>query len=149
MAGDRAAWDRGHSTVGVYIAEMANAQAATRTSPARGWLPWRRRPLRRASDPTMLLGYAGPLTAGSAFAVVIGVILALTGSESLAPVAFTLSSVVAIGLLGGARRADTAARPDFQPDRTARSRRVLVAIIVLAVIGSGLSAWTIAAELAR
>lgn len=97
----------------------------------------------------MLLGYAGPLTAGSAAAVVVGVALALTRSDALAPVAFTLSSVVAIGLLGGARRADTAARPDHQPDRSARSRRVLVAIVALAVIGSGLSAWTIAAELAR
>ncbi|MDZ7679132.1 MAG: hypothetical protein U5K29_11330 [Acidimicrobiales bacterium] len=127
--------------------------ARARTAPATtGWgahLPWRRRPLRRTSDPTLLLGHAGPLTTGSVAAVVVGVALALTMSRTLAPYAFTLSSVVAVGLLGAARRADVALRPDNQPDRSARSRRAAAAVVVLALIGTGLSAWTIALDVAR
>lgn len=107
---------------------------------------WRRprHPLRRANDPTLLVGDASPLTAASVVAVVVGVGLALTMSSLLAPVAFTLSSVVAMGLLVAARRADIATRPDYQPDRSPRSRRALVAIVLLALLGTSVSAWTLA-----
>ena len=105
--------------------------------------------LRRASDPTLLVGYARPLTRGAVAAVLVGVAMALSGSAPLRPVAFSLSSVVTIGLLGAARRADTAARPDHQPDRSTRTRLATLAIVVLATIGTGVSAWSLAADLAR
>ena len=111
--------------------------------------PRGRRPLRRATDPTLLLGDARPLTVAAAIAAMAGAVLAATSSTTLAPVAFTLSSVVTVGLLAGARRTDILARPDFAPDRSARTRRVLAAIVVLAVVGTVWSAWTITAELAR
>lgn len=81
--------------------------------------------------------------------MVVGSLMALTMRSSLAPFAFTLSSVVAVGLLGGARRVDTSTRPDYRSDRSPRTQRVLAAVMVLAVIGTAASAWTIAAELAR
>lgn len=105
--------------------------------------------MRRASDPTLLLGYAGPLTAASAAAAVVGGLLAVAGPTATMPLAFTLSSVVAIGLFGAARRVDTAARPDFRPDRSARSRRVAAAILTLAVVGTAVSSWSLALDFAR
>jgi hypothetical protein len=97
----------------------------------------------------MLLGYARPLTLASIVAVVAGAALAISGSTTLAPVALVLSSVVAIGLLGSARRADIASRSDFTPDRSPRTRRIVAAIVVLAVVGAVWSAWTMTAEWAR
>lgn len=102
----------------------------------------RRRPLRRATDPTLVLGVARPLTLGAAVAAMVGSVLAVL--ELVLPVAFVLSSVVAIGLFAAARRVDILARPDLTPDRTTRSRRVLVAIWVLAVVGTVWSSWLLA-----
>ncbi len=82
-------------------------------------------------------------------AAVAGVLLALLGPSATVPLAFTLSSVVAVGLYGAARRTDTAARPDFRPDRSARSRRVGVAILALAVVGTAVSSWSLALDFAR
>lgn len=97
----------------------------------------------------MLVGQVRVLTAGSVVAAGLGVVLAALRSETWAPLAFTSSSVVAVGLLVAARRADTASRPDVKPDRTARTVRVLVAVLVLAALGTVVSAWTIAGDLAR
>lgn len=102
----------------------------------------RRRPLRRATDPTLVLGDARPLTVGSALAAIAGSLLAVL--DVARPVALVLSSVVAIGLYAGARRFDILARPNLTPDRTARSRRVVVAIWALAVLGTVWSAWNLA-----
>lgn len=97
----------------------------------------------------MLVGQARVLTAGSVVAAAVGLILALVGSDDLAPLAFTSSSVVAIGLLGSARRADTAVRLDARPDRSPRTLRVLAAVLVLALAGTIIAAWTVAGDLAR
>lgn len=105
--------------------------------------------LRRASDPTLLDGPVRPLTRGAVFAALIGVLLALLGPSQAQPLAFTLASVVTIGLLGAARRADTAGRPDHQPDRSSRTRLATSGIVALAVLGTVLSAWSIAGSLAR
>lgn len=105
--------------------------------------------LRRASDPTLLDGPARPLTRGAVFAALIGVILAMVGPSQSQPVAFTLSSVVTVGLLGAARRADTAGRPDNQPDRSLRTRLATTGIVALALLGTALSAWSIAGDMAR
>ena len=95
----------------------------------------------------MLLGDARPLTVGAAVAAMAGCLLA--AFEVLTPVAFVLSSVVAVGLLTGARRIDILMRPDFAPDRSTRSRRALAAILVLVVVGTVWSAWTLALEWSR
>lgn len=97
----------------------------------------------------MLVGQVRALTTGSVVAAASGFVLAVLGSERLAPVAFALSSVVAVGLLGAARRADTSLRPDVRPDRSRRTLRVMLAVLVLALCGTALAAWTIAADLAR
>ncbi len=89
-----------------------------------------------------MLGVARPLTLGAAVAAMVGSVLAVL--ELVLPVAFVLSSVVAIGLFAAARRVDILARPDLTPDRTTRSRRVLVAIWVLAVVGTVWSSWLLA-----
>jgi hypothetical protein len=130
-----------------YIRWMATQRAFdTRRGGSGGRGP---HPARRSTDATMLDGHARPLSLGSVAAVVIGVVLAFTGSSTLAPYAFVLSSVVAIGLLGAAQRADTAARPNYTPDRSSRTRRVSAAVIVLAVVGTATAAWTLTADLAR
>jgi MFS family permease len=108
-----------------------------------------RRPLRRATDPTLLLGDARPLTVGAALAAMAGGVLAAIGPSALAPLAFVLTSVVTVGFLAGARRTDILARPDFIPDRSARSRRVIAAIVILAVVGTVWSAWSITADWAQ
>jgi len=90
----------------------------------------------------LVLGVARPLTLGAAVAAMVGSVLAVL--ELVLPVAFVLSSVVAIGLFAAARRVDILARPDLTPDRTTRSRRVLVAIWVLAVVGTVWSSWLLA-----
>ena len=108
-----------------------------------------RHPLRRASDSTLLVGPAKPLVVAGVAAVVVGSVMAFTVPSNWAPLSFTLSSVVAVGLLGGARRVDTSTRPDYRADRSPRTRRVLAAVLILAVVGTAVSAWTIAADLAR
>jgi hypothetical protein len=95
----------------------------------------------------MLLGDARPLTVGAAVAAIAGGLLAVVGV--LEVLAFVLSSVVAIGLLAAARRVDILMRPDFAPDRSTRSRRALVAILLLAVFGTVWSSWALALEWAR
>lgn len=105
--------------------------------------------LRRATDPTLLDGPVRPLTRGAVFAALIGAVLAMVGPDQVQPVAFTLSSVVTVGLLGSARRADTAMRPDHQPDRSVRTRLATTGIVALGLAGTVISAWSIAGDLAR
>lgn len=109
----------------------------------------RSRVLRRASDPTLLDGPVRPLTRGAVLAAAVGAVLALIGPSQAQPVAFTLSSVVTVGLLGAARRADTDIRPDHEPDRSLRTRLATAGIVALGLLGTVSSAWTIAADLAR
>ncbi len=125
---------------------MEPSPAQQQTAPAR---PRRGQILRRASDPTLLEGPARALTRGSVFAALAGTLLALVGPAAAQPLAFTLSSVVTIGLLGAARRADTAGRPDHLPDRSLRTRLAGTGIVLLALLGTVLSAWTMAGEWAR
>lgn len=131
----------------MYIRTMARPRTDRESNGARTGPTGPR--LRRQTDPTLLVGHARVLTQGAVVAVLVGVAMAISGIDTLAPVAFTLSSVVTIGLLSAARRADTAARPDHLPDRSRRTKLAAAAIIVLAAIGTGLSAWNIAADLAR
>jgi hypothetical protein len=125
---------------------MANRRDESERTGSTRWSIRREHPLRRANDPTLLLGDASPLTTASVVAALVGVGLALPMSSLLAPLAFTLASVVAMGLLVAARRADIAMRPDYQPDRSPRSRRALVGIVALALFGTWLSAWTLASD---
>lgn len=119
------------------------SQQSTSSRPRRGQI------LRRATDPTLLEGPARPLTRGAVFAALIGSLLAMLGPFRAQPVAFTLSSVVAIGLLGAARRSDTAGRPDHLPDRSLRTYLAAVGIVALALLGTVLSAWQLAESWAR